>query len=141
MDEVIDSLLLRERIIAELVSFFSGFALLLTCLGLYGILSFQVAQRTREIGVRVALGATLRSVIGMVSQQALKLVLLGGAVGLVVALATTRSLAALLYGVTPVDPTTFAAALLLLVSAAVLASWVPARRATKVDPMVALRSE
>jgi ABC-type antimicrobial peptide transport system permease subunit len=132
---------LRERIIAELVSFFSGFALLLTCLGLYGILSFQVAQRTREIGVRVALGATLRSVIGMVSQQALKLVLLGGAVGLVVALATTRSLAALLYGVTPVDPTTFAAALLLLVSAAVLASWVPARRATKVDPMVALRSE
>jgi putative ABC transport system permease protein len=89
----------------------------------------------------VALGATLRSVIGLVIQQALKLVLLGGALGLVVALATTRSLAALLFGVTPVDPITFAAALGVLASAAALASWIPVRRATKVDPMVALRYE
>jgi predicted permease len=141
MHEVIDRLLLRERIIAQLVSFFSGFALLLSCLGLYGILSFQVSQRTREIGVRIALGATLRSVISLVVQQSLKFVLLGGALGLVVALGTTRFLKALLYGVTPVDPITFAAVLCVLASAASLASWVPARRATKVDPMVALRSE
>src|ERR1044071_6947042 len=141
MDEVIDRLLLRERIIAQLVGFFSVVALLLACLGLYGILSFGVAQRTREIGVRMALGATLPSVIALVIGQGLRLVLLGGAVGVAAAFVATRFVAALLYGVTPSDPITFATVVGVLVAAGVLASGLPARRAAKVDPMEALRYE
>jgi ABC-type antimicrobial peptide transport system permease subunit len=141
MDEVIDGLLLRERILAQLVAFFSGVALLLACLGLYGVLSFGVVRRTREIGVRMALGATLLTVIANVVRQGLVLVVIGGALGIAAALATTRFLADLLYGVTPTDPVTFASVLLLLLVVAVLASWLPARRAAKVDPMEALRYE
>src|SRR6266545_4433599 len=106
MDEIIDRLLLRERIIAQLVGFFSGFALLLACLGLYGVLSFRVTQRRREIGVRMALGATMRSVIALVIKQGLSLALCGGVVGIGAALAATHFIAALLYGVTPTDPLT-----------------------------------
>jgi ABC-type antimicrobial peptide transport system permease subunit len=141
MDEVIDRALLRERIIAQLAGVFGGFALLLACLGLYGILSFRVAQRTREIGLRVALGATLWKVIALVLHQGLKLVVVGGAIGSVVALTATRSLAALLYGVSPADPLTFAAVLGALTGAASLACWLPARRAANVDAMTALRCE
>ena len=141
MDEVIDQLLLRERIIAQLVGFFSVFALLLTCIGLYGLLSFQVSQRTREIGIRMALGSTLRSVIALVTRQALTLALWGGVAGIVAALMMTRFVGALLYGVTPTDPITFGSVVGLLMAAAGLASWLPARRAAKVEPMSALRCE
>lgn len=141
MDEVIDRLLLRERVIAQLVSMFSLFALLLACLGLYGILSFRVAQRTREIGVRVALGATTGSVISLVIRQCLNLIGVGGVVGIAGALVATRFVASLLYGVTPADPVTFAAVLGVLMGIATFASWFPARRAARVDPMVALRAE
>jgi predicted permease len=141
MNEVIDRLLLRERIIAQLIGFFSGFALLLTCLGLYGLLAFRVTQSTREIGVRMALGATLGNVIALPIRQGLALVLCGGVLGLVAALLGTRFVAALLYGVKPTDPLTYATVSLVLLAAACLASWLPARRAASVDPMVALRYE
>ncbi len=141
MTEVIDRLLLKERIIAQLVGFFSLFALLLSCLGLYGILSFRVAQRTREIGVRIALGATLQSVIKLVLCQGLTLVVLGGAIGIGAALVATRFLSSLLYGITPQDPITFITVTTVLMAAASFASWIPARRAAKVHPMEALRYE
>jgi predicted permease len=141
MTEVIDRLILRERIIAQLVGFFSAFALLLSCLGLYGILSFRVAQRTREIGVRIALGATWQSVIKLVLQQGLTVVALGALIGMGAALVATRFLASLLFGITPQDPATFLAVAIVLMAAATLASWIPARRAARVHPMVALRYE
>jgi predicted permease len=141
MDETIDRLLVRERIIAQLTGFFSAFALLLASLGIYGLLAFRVTQRTREIGVRVALGATLRDVVALVLRQGLALVVLGGALGLGVAFLVTRYLATLLYGVTPADPATFVTVMAVLVAVALLACWLPAERAARVDPMEALRSE
>lgn len=141
MDETIDRLLVRERIIAQLTGFFSAFALLLACLGIYGLLAFRVAQRTREIGVRVALGATLHNIVTLVLRQGLALVIVGGALGVGVAFLVTRYLTKLLYGVTPADPATFVTVIAMLVAVALLASWLPARRAARVDPMVALRSE
>jgi predicted permease len=141
MDETIDRLLVRERIIAQLTGFFSGFALLLACLGIYGLLTFRVTQRTREIGVRVALGATLRDIVALVLRQGLALVVIGGTLGLGVSFLVTRYLAALLYGVNPADPATFVTVMAMLVGVALVACWLPARRAAKVDPMVALRSE
>jgi ABC-type antimicrobial peptide transport system permease subunit len=100
-----------------------------------------VAHRTREIGVRVALGATLRDIVTLVLWQGLALVFVGGALGLGVAVLATRYLATLLYGVTPADPVTFVTVMAMLVAVALLACWLPARRAAGVDPMVALRSE
>lgn len=141
MDQTIDHLLVRERIIAQLTGFFSAFALLLACLGLYGLLAFRVAQRTREIGVRVALGATLRDVVMLVLRQGLALVLAGGLLGVLAAFGATRFVAALLHGVTPADPMTFALVLAILLAVALLACWLPARRAARVNPVIALRSE
>ena len=141
MDEAIDRLLVRERIIAQLVGFFSGFALLLASLGIYGLLSYSIAQRTREIGVRMALGATLQDVVRLVIRQGLTLVLFGCALGVGAALTVTRFVATLLYGVRPTDPLTFAAVTGLLAAVALTACWLPARRAARVDPMEALRHE
>ncbi len=141
MDEVIDRLLVRERIIAQLVGFFSLFALLLASLGLYGILSFRVAQRTREIGVRMALGATLQNVAALVIRQGLLLVMVGSVLGVCVALVATRFVATLLYGVTPADPFVFAAVVAVLLAVALAACWLPARRASRIEPMSALRAE
>ena len=141
MDEVVDASLRQERIIANLGGFFSLTALALACLGLYGTLSFTVAQRTREIGVRVALGAQRVNVLSLVVGQGLKLAAIGSAVGLVGALAVTRLVSRLLYGISPIDPVTFAGVPVLLAVVAMLASWLPARRAAKVDPMEALRYE
>jgi ABC-type antimicrobial peptide transport system permease subunit len=141
MDEVIDRLLVRERIIAQLVGFFSMVALLLASLGIYGLLSYTVAQRTREIGVRMALGATLRDVVRLVIRQGLTLALFGFALGVSAALMVTKFIATLLYGVQPADPFTFAVVTGLLVAVALTACWLPARRAASVDPMEALRYE
>jgi len=141
MDEVVDASLRQERIIANLGGFFSVTALALACLGLYGTLSFTVAQRTREIGVRVALGAQRLDVFSLVVGKGLKLALIGSVIGLAGALASARLVSSLLYGVKSSDPVTFVCVSLLLVVVAALASWLPARKAAKVDPMEALRYE
>jgi ABC-type antimicrobial peptide transport system permease subunit len=141
MEGVVNDSVRQERLIAQLGGFFSVFALALACLGLYGVLSFAVVQRTREIGVRVALGARRCDVLSLVIGKGLKLALVGAAMGLAGGLAVTRLVSSLLYGVTPTDPVTFISVVLLLVLVALLASWLPARRAAKVDPMEALRHE
>ena len=141
MDDVVNASVHQERVVAQLGGFFSIFALVLACLGLYGVLSFAVVQRTREIGVRVALGAQKGNILSLVVGQGVKLALTGAAVGIAGAFAATRLLSSLLFGVTPTDPLTFLGVSLLLLLVAVLASWLPARRATKVDPMEALRYE
>jgi len=141
MDEVVNRAVYQERLIAQLGGFFSVFALGLASLGLYGVLSFAVVQRTREIGVRVALGAQHRDVLSLVMGKGLKLALAGAAIGLVGGMALTRLVSSLLYGVETTDPLTYGSVVMLLVIVALLACWVPARRAAKVDPMVALRYE
>jgi putative ABC transport system permease protein len=141
MVEVVNASVRQERIVAQFGSFFSIFALALACLGLYGVLSFAVARRTREIAVRVALGAQNRSVLFLVLGQGMKLVLLGSIIGVVASFLTARCVVSLLFGVSGYDPFTITIASALLLLSAVLASWLPARRATKVQPMVALRYE
>jgi ABC-type antimicrobial peptide transport system permease subunit len=119
----------------------SSLALLLGAIGLYGVLSYVVAQRTREIGVRMALGATAGTVRRMVVSQGARVVLVGVVIGIVAALASTRWLDALLYGVKPVEPLVFAAMSLVMLAVGMVASYVPARRASSVNPIESLRSD
>jgi predicted permease len=131
----------QERLFATLSSFFGLLALALVSIGLYGVMSYTVARRTHELGIRMALGATGGVVLRMVLGEALWLVLTGLALGLVTALMATRWLTKLLYGVTPADPLTLGLATLLLLAVAMLAGYLPARRAARVDPLVALRHD
>jgi putative ABC transport system permease protein len=141
MDELVAATTASSRFDAYLFAFLAGLAMLLTAIGLYGVLSFSVARRTNEIGTRMALGATRGDVLRMVLRQGLGLIGLGLAIGLAGAFAVTRTLTTLLFGVRPTDPYTFGAVAALLFTVGLVASYIPARRATRVDPMVALRYE
>jgi predicted permease len=133
--------LVQQKLIARLASFFGLLALLLACVGLYGVMSYGVARRTNEIGIRIALGARGRSVLWLVLREALVLVAIGLVVGVLASLAVTKTAASLLYELKPNDPLTITLATLLLALVALIAGYLPARRASRVDPMIALREE
>ena len=124
-----------------LLAIFAGVALVLAAVGIYGVMSYSVAQQTREIGIRMALGAQRSDVLKMTVKQGLRLVGFGLAIGLLAAFILTRVMASLLFGISATDPLTFISISLVLLAVALLASYIPALRATKVDPMIALRAQ
>ena len=141
MDQVLAATISRERFQMLLLTLFATLALVLACVGLYGVISYAVVQRTHEIGVRMALGAQPRDVLSLVIRQGMVLTLAGLVLGVLGGLAVTRVMTDLLFGVTPRDAVTFMSVGGLLLVVSFLACYVPARRATKVDPLIALRYE
>jgi putative ABC transport system permease protein len=141
MDELLDESLVQQRFRTWLVTGFAALALLLSAIGIYGLISYSVSQRTREIGVRIALGAQRSNVLGLVLRDVLQVLAFGLLLGLVGALSATRIMRSLLYSTSATDPLSFAATSFTLIAVALLACYIPAHRATKVDPMVALRYE
>jgi predicted permease len=141
LDEQIERRFTEERLFAQLSSFFGGLALALACVGLYGLMSYSVLSRTGEIGIRLALGALPRRILGMILRESLRIVAAGVIAGMAVAAVAVRMVSRMLYGLSPTDPATYAGVTLLLGAVALLACLLPARRAAKVDPMVALRAE
>lgn len=141
MSDVISDSLAMTRFVMILLGVFASLALLLASIGIYGVISYVVGERTREIGIRMALGAEARNVLLMVLGQAGKMVMLGVAAGVLCALALTRLMSSMLFGVSPTDPLTLAGVAIVLTLVSLLACWIPARRATRVDPLVALRYE
>jgi ABC-type antimicrobial peptide transport system permease subunit len=141
MSEVVERSIARTSFTMLLLVAAAAVALVLGSVGIYSVIAYVVSQRTREIGVRMALGATRRDISRMVLGEGLAITFLGIAVGLAGAFALTRLMLALLYGVSPTDPATFVAVPALLAGVALLATWVPARRAARVEPLVAIRSE
>jgi putative ABC transport system permease protein len=137
----IDRVLARPKLVLMLLGVFAAVALLLASVGVYGLISYSVSQRTREMGIRMALGARRSSIIKLIAKQGTMLAVIGVICGLVMSFALTHVLQSQLYGVTATDPATFTVVPLLLIAVALLASYVPARRATRVDPMRALRTE
>jgi putative ABC transport system permease protein len=141
LEQLLDRSTSARRFNLFLLGSFAALAMLLAGVGLYGLISYTTAQRTHEIGIRMALGAQSSDVLRLVIGQGMKLALAGIAIGLAASWGLTRLMESLLFGVTPTDPLTFAGVSLLLLSVALVACWVPARRATKVDPLTALRIE
>lgn len=141
LEEIVGNSIATQRLAMILLSIFSGLALVLSAIGIYGVISYLTGQRTHEIGIRVALGATSGDVLRMVLGEGMKLTLIGVAVGIAAALGLTRLIAKLVYGVGAFDPLTFTAVAILLTGVALLSCYIPARRAMRVDPMIALRYE
>jgi len=141
MDAAVDESLAGRKFSMLLLGLFAAVALALAAVGVYGVMSYGVVQRTREIGIRMALGARQQDVLGLVVGDAFRLAALGIAIGIALALGLSRLLRGMLFGVSNFDPVSYAGLTLLLVLVALIASWLPARRAAQVDPAVALRSE
>lgn len=141
LNELVNSSINNKIMIARLSSFFGVLALLLACLGLYGVMSYAVSGRTREIGVRMAVGASRQDVLRMVLRGAMTLIVVGVLIGIPAAFATSRLIQSMLFRLTVFDPLSMVAVILLLGAAATIAGLIPARRATKVNPVVALRYE
>lgn len=139
MDEIVSEAIARQRFSMLLLGLFASLALILAAVGIYGVMSYSVAQRTQEIGIRMALGAQRSDVLKMTIREGLRLVVLGVCIGMGAAFILTRVMSSLLFGVSATDPVTFATIALVLMSVALLASYIPAIRSMRIDPMTALR--
>ena len=141
MEQLASESVAPQRVITILLGLFAGIALLMAAVGTYGVISYSASQRIHEIGIRMALGARRADVLRMTLKEGLRLAVAGLAAGLVGALGLTRFLSSVLYGINPADPLTFTLVSMLLAAVALMACYIPARRATRIDPMVALRYE
>jgi ABC-type antimicrobial peptide transport system permease subunit len=141
MNQIIARSIAERRFALELLGVFAGVALLLAAIGIYGVMSYSFSQRTHEVGVRIALGAQRLDILRMALGEGMLIVIIGLASGLVVAVIMTRFFRSMLFGVAPTDPTTFLSVSAILAVAAFLACYIPAKRATRVDPLTALREE
>jgi predicted permease len=141
LEEEVDRSIATQSLIARLSSFFGILAVLLACIGIYGLLSYSVARRTSELGIRLALGAQSHTLLWMIMRECIFLLVLGLAFGVPVAISSTHVLKSMLYQLSPLDPTAMAIAIAVVASMTIAAAWVPARRATRIDPSQALRTE
>jgi ABC-type antimicrobial peptide transport system permease subunit len=141
MEEIVANSITKQRLTMMLLSVFSGLALALSAVGIYGVISYLTGQRTHEIGIRVALGASASDVLRMILGEGMRITLIGVGIGLVAALGLTRLITKIIYGVSASDPLTFVGVAVLLTAVALLACYIPARRAMRVDPIIALRYE
>jgi putative ABC transport system permease protein len=141
MESIVATSVAQPRVLSQFVGIFAGFALLLAAIGIYGVMTYSVAARTQEMGIRMSLGAESRDIVKLVMGQGMRLALIGVAIGIAASLALTRFISTLLFGVSATDPLAFSVAAVVLVTTALVACYLPARRATRVDPIVVLRSE